>query len=152
MSDNAKCDCCGRPAQKLEDHHVLPKSMGGVDEPSNVVSICHACHALMHGKASPWPGITQAQFNRQVMRRRQILDEAPTLVSIEKQQETLPMFLDVETFAKVAGLEVGTIRRLVSQEFLKSHVAGRQRVLHQSQLDHLPDALSQDDAARSAKQ
>jgi hypothetical protein len=36
------CVRCGRPAQAA--HHVLPRSFGGSDDPSNLVPVCGRCH------------------------------------------------------------------------------------------------------------
>jgi 5-methylcytosine-specific restriction endonuclease McrA len=29
-------------------HHILPKSLGGSDDESNLVWICHECHTKIH--------------------------------------------------------------------------------------------------------
>lgn len=36
------CVRCGQPAQAA--HHVLPRSFGGSDDPSNLVAVCGRCH------------------------------------------------------------------------------------------------------------
>ena len=36
------CVRCDRPAQAA--HHVLPRSFGGSDDPSNLVPVCSRCH------------------------------------------------------------------------------------------------------------
>lgn len=48
--DGGKCRICGKKGQ-LEKHHVLPRSLGGKDEPSNLILICggpEGCHAKRH--------------------------------------------------------------------------------------------------------
>ena len=50
--DNYKCLECGTPchAAELDVHHLLPRSAGGPDEPSNLVTLCDGCHAAHHPK------------------------------------------------------------------------------------------------------
>ena len=33
---------------KLDIHHIVPVSMGGGDEPSNLITLCHDCHMHRH--------------------------------------------------------------------------------------------------------
>lgn len=46
MSDKPCINCGAIPT---ELHHVIPKSLGGQDIPSNLVPLCSKCHALIHG-------------------------------------------------------------------------------------------------------
>jgi ATP-dependent DNA helicase RecQ len=43
--DNYKCLECGTPCHSAEAdvHHLLPRSAGGTDEPSNLVTLCDGC-------------------------------------------------------------------------------------------------------------
>ena len=41
---------CGKTG-KIDMHHVVPRSQGGSDDPSNLVPLCHACHMKHHGEA-----------------------------------------------------------------------------------------------------
>ena len=48
--DNFQCVAC-RIALRSEEadiHHLLPRSMGGSDDPSNLVALCDGCHARHH--------------------------------------------------------------------------------------------------------
>ncbi len=47
--DGGRCSCCGadlspRPGWLVEVHHVLPRSMGGGDDPRNLKTLCSDCH------------------------------------------------------------------------------------------------------------
>lgn len=46
--DGFRCRYCGHSAQeegiKLEVDHIVPKSMGGVDEPANLITCCSKCN------------------------------------------------------------------------------------------------------------
>jgi 5-methylcytosine-specific restriction protein A len=62
--DNFTCQDCGEfhayknkhgiylPASdgQLEVHHILPVSCGGGDEPTNLITLCKACHIKRHEK------------------------------------------------------------------------------------------------------
>ena len=43
------CEKCGCPRNWLHRHHVIPKSQGGSDDPSNILRICANCHEDAHG-------------------------------------------------------------------------------------------------------
>jgi ATP-dependent DNA helicase RecQ len=52
LRDNHRCVECGiwcRDAD-ADVHHLLPRSAGGKDEPSNLVTLCDGCHAAHHPK------------------------------------------------------------------------------------------------------
>ena len=42
--DQSKCWCCGRKTSHLQKCHLVPKSLGGTFEPSNIVPLCSQCH------------------------------------------------------------------------------------------------------------
>ena len=44
-----ECAVCGSTRQ-LEIHHVIKRSRGGSDAPSNLVCLCHLCHCAIHGE------------------------------------------------------------------------------------------------------
>ena len=39
-----RCWYCGRETSRLERCHIIPDSLGGKPEPSNLVLLCHSCH------------------------------------------------------------------------------------------------------------
>lgn len=41
-----KCCNCGAPADHR--HHIVPRSVGGTDRPSNLAPLCERCHGLVH--------------------------------------------------------------------------------------------------------
>ena len=45
--DNHACRYCGRtaPEVKLTLDHVVPVSLGGTDDPDNLVAACHDCNS-----------------------------------------------------------------------------------------------------------
>lgn len=52
LRDNYRCVECGIRcgAGTADVHHLLPRSSGGTDEPSNLVTLCDGCHAAHHPK------------------------------------------------------------------------------------------------------
>jgi ATP-dependent DNA helicase RecQ len=52
--DEFKCVECGTACDPNEAdiHHLLPRSAGGSDEPSNLITLCDGCHAAHHPKLS----------------------------------------------------------------------------------------------------
>lgn len=50
--DKFKCLECGISVRSAEAdvHHLLPRSIGGSDEPSNLITLCDGCHAARHPK------------------------------------------------------------------------------------------------------
>ena len=41
------CPLCDQPA--ISDHHIVPRSEGGTDEPRNIVKLCKKCHDEVEG-------------------------------------------------------------------------------------------------------
>lgn len=50
LRDNFRCQECNF-YKHLEVHHIIPRSKGGSDEPSNLITLCQRCHAKKHGFA-----------------------------------------------------------------------------------------------------
>lgn len=47
-SRGQKCEKCGRVTRCIEEHHIVPRSEGGSDEPDNVQLLCPTCHRETH--------------------------------------------------------------------------------------------------------
>ncbi len=45
------CAVCGAKAVNL--HHIRYKSQGGLDDPANLLPLCHNCHDGHHTKNNP---------------------------------------------------------------------------------------------------
>jgi hypothetical protein len=44
---NDFCAACGS-TKELHHHHLVPKSLGGSNEETNLITLCHECHAKVH--------------------------------------------------------------------------------------------------------
>ena len=42
------CIICGEQ-EGLENHHLVPRSVGGLDEDTNMITLCRVHHGSMHG-------------------------------------------------------------------------------------------------------
>ena len=43
-----QCSICGAGNIPLEDHHIIPLSRGGTDDPQNKIMVCIGCHGKAH--------------------------------------------------------------------------------------------------------
>lgn len=50
--DEMACQCCGCKGGEFREtfdiHHIVPVSLGGKDDPNNLVTLCLVCHKLVH--------------------------------------------------------------------------------------------------------
>ena len=52
VRDNHRCVECATvcASDEADVHHLIPRSAGGTDQPSNLVTLCDGCHAAHHPK------------------------------------------------------------------------------------------------------
>jgi 5-methylcytosine-specific restriction endonuclease McrA len=51
--DQWMCEFCGKivaEARELDVHHIRYRSMGGKDEPENLIGACRLCHESFHSQ------------------------------------------------------------------------------------------------------
>lgn len=72
--DNYRCVSCSSPVKSSEAdvHHLLPKSMGGTDELSNLITLCDGCHAAHHPNLAG--GLARRVIERWAVRLARWLD------------------------------------------------------------------------------
>ena len=88
-----ECEICGT-VHNLDRHHVIPKRMGGrddpaIDDPTNLMTICRGCHQKIHRgtwtiqRSPELLRVTEQRTGDQVMRRHydQCLD-APAVLHL----------------------------------------------------------------------
>lgn len=44
------CQGCKQEIEHFHRHHIVPKSLGGVDEDCNIAILCEPCHGKVHGR------------------------------------------------------------------------------------------------------
>lgn len=73
--DDFRCVSCSTKVTSAEAdvHHLLPRSMGGSDEPSNLVTLCDGCHAAHHPNLVG--GLARRVIERWAMRLARWLDK-----------------------------------------------------------------------------
>ena len=78
--DKYRCVSCGTEARSGEAdiHHLLPRSMGGSDALSNLVTLCDGCHAAHHPTLAG--GLAKRAIERWAIRLARWLDREGILV------------------------------------------------------------------------
>ncbi|MFQ6185827.1 RecQ family ATP-dependent DNA helicase [Sinorhizobium meliloti] len=73
--DGYRCVSCSTKlsSRDADVHHLLPRSMGGSDELSNLVTLCDGCHAAHHPNLAG--GLARRVIERWAMRLARWLDE-----------------------------------------------------------------------------
>ncbi|MDK4728759.1 RecQ family ATP-dependent DNA helicase [Rhizobium phaseoli] len=73
--DGFQCVSCSTKVTSAEAdvHHLLPRSMGGSDDPSNLVTLCDGCHAAHHPNLAG--GLARRVIERWAMRLARWLDK-----------------------------------------------------------------------------
>lgn len=46
--DKRACQHCGKKETRLEVHHIKFRNQGGIDKPSNLITLCSKCHKNLH--------------------------------------------------------------------------------------------------------
>lgn len=72
--DDYRCVSCSTSVKSAETdiHHLLPRSMGGTDELSNLVTLCDGCHASHHPNLAG--GLARRVIERWAVRLARWLD------------------------------------------------------------------------------
>ena len=75
------CSLCGNFSPTIHIHHKIPRSAGGNDNPSNLISLCPSCHSLVHAVATNPTLPIPPQVDKNVLRE---------LVEIIRKHPPLP--------------------------------------------------------------
>ncbi|MGB3486960.1 MAG: RecQ family ATP-dependent DNA helicase [Xanthobacteraceae bacterium] len=78
--DNFRCKSCSVELRSVEAdiHHLMPRSMGGTDELSNLVTLCDGCHAAHHPTLQG--GLARRVLERWAVRLARWLDHEGVVV------------------------------------------------------------------------
>ncbi|MFM9108339.1 MAG: RecQ family ATP-dependent DNA helicase [Chloroflexota bacterium] len=69
--DGRRCAACGASAG-LHIHHLVPRALGGPDEPANLIVLCDGCHAARH--ATLQGSLGERALRRWAFRLARLLD------------------------------------------------------------------------------
>lgn len=96
------CIRCGR-SEKIENHHIMPKSQGGSDDVGNKEPRCSACHDYQHAKLNILAAFKKATRQKQVKRvallehRLEVLEEFNTPELIRERGSYQTWWIDEST-------------------------------------------------------
>lgn len=65
------CAACGSTSN-LQYHHLIPRSRGGSDDETNLITLCGDCHAKAHGVSANW---RHSDLTREAMARKKVKGE-----------------------------------------------------------------------------
>lgn len=83
---NQNCANCG-DTRNITIHHIIPKSLKGLNEMSNYVVLCRKCHDQVHGKNESNKIITDVNWtiNNDNDKRRWTEDDIDLIVQLKKE-------------------------------------------------------------------
>lgn len=79
------CETCGICVDERHVHHILPRSLGGTDYPTNLVRICVDCHNTIHGAALGISSLIRQGLRRAVAQGTRL--GAPVRATAEKVRQ-----------------------------------------------------------------
>src|SRR5579862_1811965 len=96
--DNSRCVSCGEVCQRGEAdvHHLVPRSLGGSDEASNLVTLCDGCHGTHHPNLQA--SLSRRFIERWAMRLAKWLDRQRELPEATPNLGGALRFLGLEKF------------------------------------------------------
>jgi hypothetical protein len=62
------CVACGVP-KNLQHHHLVPRTVGGADAETNLITLCGRCHGLLHSMTQPVGGVEHRKLVSYGIRR-----------------------------------------------------------------------------------
>ena len=111
------CAACNAD-DNLFFHHLIPKSAGGSDEESNLITLCGACHAKIHGlKDTIWMSsiVKHAMSVKKANGQRvgdipygyELADDGVNLLPVQHEQDTLELIRNLRakgtSYRKIAN-------------------------------------------------
>lgn len=69
--ESKSCVACGSIGN-LHQHHLVPRSAGGSDDKSNLITLCGSCHAKAHQVKADW---RNSELTRNALRRKKEIGE-----------------------------------------------------------------------------
>jgi hypothetical protein len=112
------CVACGHKGDDINHHHLMPKSYGGSDNATNLITLCRECHGLLHGKqwSNDYKKLQHDGYAR--ARSRGIHIGRPFKLNANQQAEAISRYEHGETqmeISKAYGVHNATISRLCNR-------------------------------------
>jgi hypothetical protein len=82
------CAICGSK-EDLHQHHFVPRSQGGVDDETNLLTVCYKHHSMIHGlKSTTWSELKKLQKIgiREARKKRKFLGRIPRTQNLSQTQ------------------------------------------------------------------
>lgn len=129
--DGYQCQKCKTKKGKMHVHHVVFRSNGGTDTPSNLITLCESCHARLHNgefeikgvksktKHATEVGIVKAQLKKQF----DDFEETFGYQTKFKREQILQLPKSHHFDAVAICCEEGEIVGLAGNVYFKKHVA-----------------------------
>lgn len=96
--DNHCCRGCGEPCRSADAdiHHLIPRSIGGEDDPANLITLCDGCHAARHPNLQG--SLARRTIERWGLRLAKWLDRRGDLADIDESMGVTLRLLGVTHF------------------------------------------------------
>jgi len=118
---NGQCDTCLENSDNLMTHHVLPRSLGGLDHKTNIVNICDLCHSKIHSHNF----IKQATLIKKGIekRRDKKLHIGPPIKITDEIKKSILSYRSLDfSFQRIAAimeLSIGAVHKVVKENLKK---------------------------------
>jgi hypothetical protein len=109
------CNTCGKTVDEIQEHHVLPRGLGGTDLPTNIVHVCLVCHSVIHSRLGT-SSSSLVMGGLQRARERGIRLGPPIKVNDQLIDECLSLRKSGMSFAKISkrvDLAVATVHKII---------------------------------------
>jgi hypothetical protein len=111
------CVACGA-SEHLDHHHLVPRSRGGSDHESNVITLCTVCHGKAHDRLQPIDWKLLQNEGRDRAKANGVRFGRKLKLSPEQRLEAVARRAAGETLMSIAdsyGVHFSMISRLPSQ-------------------------------------
>ena len=100
-----QCPGCGNHSVHFHDHHIVPRALGGLDQPSNIIEICVDCHGKIHSRKF----LNHSELTKTALQHKKangqrvgnipfglnVADDGKMLIKNETEQATLTKLLEL---------------------------------------------------------
>ncbi len=110
-TEKRTCTTCGKLDIALEAHNIVPRSLGGLDIPGNIVMICGECHGKIHNTRRSLDLSSLIKRGQSKSNKRLGPPIKVTADVIDKARELREQGLPYSKIAGELGLSVGAVHK-----------------------------------------